>query len=142
MAAATTAATAINDTSIAERPGEVARMAVRHPRSEDAPGACAREEGSERDERRDDRQAAAAGDPEAEKDDVAGHVRREDTAEPEIAGRVHQAGRECQNQKRPGKWVLDAMGGALTKWLVFSTPWGRRNGHRVLLSRMWHRLGC
>ena len=90
-------------------------MAVRHARTQYAPCAGAHEERSERDERCDDRQTAAASNSEAEKNDIPGHVRRENMAEPEIAGRVHQSRRECQNQERPGEWVLDAATSALTQ---------------------------
>jgi hypothetical protein len=89
-------------------------MAACQLRREKAAAACAKQEGSERDQRRDDRQAAAAGDPETEKYDVPGHVRGEDMAEPEIADRVHQAGCERQHQERPSKRVPDASAGALS----------------------------
>ena len=93
-------------------------MAVSDPLCEDATATCAQEEGAEGNQRRDDRESAAAGDAEAEEDDVPGHVRREDTAESEVADGVDDARGEGQHQERPGQRMLDAASGAPQRFLI------------------------
>ena len=61
------------------------------------------EERDEGDDWRDDRQARATSDAEAEEDDVAGHVRREDMAQTQIADRVDEARREGEREQRSGQ---------------------------------------
>src|SRR5436305_14354956 len=98
------------------------RMAVSHSLREDATAACAHEEGAERNQRREDREPAAAGDAETEEDDVPGHVRGEDTAESEVADGVDEASGEGQHQERPGQGMLDAASGARQR-LVNEPRW-------------------
>jgi ATP/maltotriose-dependent transcriptional regulator MalT len=76
------------------------RVAVSDPLGEDAPEAGAHEEGHERDQRRDDRKPTAAGDAEAQQDDVPGHVGGKDPTQSQVADGVDQAGRERQHEER------------------------------------------
>lgn len=56
---------------------------------------------------------AAAGDPESQQDDVAGHIRREHMPEAEIAGGVDDARGEGQHEQGPGQRVLQGGGAHL-----------------------------
>ena len=65
-----------------DRRGQVAEV-LGEARPQQPARAGSQQEGTERDQRRDHRQAPAAGDPEAQQDDVAGHVGREDVPDAE-----------------------------------------------------------
>jgi hypothetical protein len=82
-------------------------MAVADPVRENPPPPAPSRKDRERDQRRENRQPTAAGDAESQEDDVPGHVRGEDAAEPEVADGVDQAGGERQHQQRPGKRMPD-----------------------------------
>ena len=69
------------------------------------PTPAADEEHAERRQRCPDGDAAGSGDAEAE-DDVAGHVRDEDVAELQVAGRVDESGDHGQRQQQRREWTV------------------------------------
>ena len=112
VAAASTAATASSATSIASAVGSRRSFPTR--RATLPPAIAPSDVRAERGERRRDRQRGAAGDAEAEQDDVAGHVRGEDAPEPEEAHGVDDPRRERENEQRLRQRMPEARGRGAT----------------------------